>query len=351
MTAGIKNWKAFLNQDISVNWSLSGKKLALAKQVKLLQLMTNLFKSGFHLAEIIEFLDKSKLTDQKFVKTMREGLLEGKNLSEIMGDLGFNQSVVTQISLAQAHGNLQETMELVEKNLMKIQQLKKKLLQLMTYPVVLLLFLAGIMLGLKNYLLPQLESQNAASGLINHFPQLFLGGLLLIIGLSLLVIHLAKKRPALEVCRRLAKIPGLKKSARLYFTAYFAREWGNLICQGLEFREILPIMQEQKNRLFKEIGLKLEEKMNKGESFSSQIDQLKIFNPELALIIEYGELKSKLGRELLIYSDECSEKFFFQINQKMQFIQPIVFIFVALMIVLVYAAMLLPIYQNMNQLM
>jgi competence protein ComGB len=32
----------------------------------------------------------------------------------------------------------------------------------------------------------------------------------------------------------------------------------------------------------------------------------------------------------------------------MQLIQPLVFLFVALMIVLIYAAMLLPIYQNME---
>ncbi|MGZ7204745.1 competence type IV pilus assembly protein ComGB, partial [Streptococcus pyogenes] len=36
------------------------------------------------------------------------------------------------------------------------------------------------------------------------------------------------------------------------------------------------------------------------------------------------------------------------INRAMQLIQPLIFLFVALMIVLIYAAMLLPIYQNME---
>lgn len=39
---------------------------------------------------------------------------------------------------------------------------------------------------------------------------------------------------------------------------------------------------------------------------------------------------------------------FKRVHQAMNVIQPLVFVFVALMIVLLYAAMLLPIYQNME---
>ncbi|MFX3885028.1 type II secretion system F family protein, partial [Streptococcus suis] len=42
------------------------------------------------------------------------------------------------------------------------------------------------------------------------------------------------------------------------------------------------------------------------------------------------------------------EDFFSRVNRAMQFIQPLVFLFVALMVVLIYASMLLPIYQNME---
>jgi competence protein ComGB len=54
------------------------EKLAIKQQVKLMQLMTNLFSSGFHLAEIVDFLACSKLVESKFVTTMREGLSNGK---------------------------------------------------------------------------------------------------------------------------------------------------------------------------------------------------------------------------------------------------------------------------------
>ena len=69
---------------------------------------------------------------------------------------------------------------------------------------------------------------------------------------------------------------------------------------------------------------------------------------KLVLIIEYGEMKGKLGDELLIYSDESWTKFFEKVESAMNVIQPLVFLFVALMIVLIYAAMLLPIYAQMD---
>lgn len=72
------------------------------------------------------------------------------------------------------------------------------------------------------------------------------------------------------------------------------------------------------------------------------------FKKELALIIEYGEVKSKLGDELELYAEKTWEEFFLRINRAMNLIQPLVFVFVALVIVLLYAAMLLPIYQNME---
>lgn len=66
--------------------------------------------------------------------------------------------------------------------------------------------------------------------------------------------------------------------------------------------------------------------------------------------MEYGELKSKLGKELMIFSEENWSLFFERMERAMQLIQPIVFLLVALLIILIYGAMLLPIYSNMGNL-
>ncbi|MEW6857538.1 type II secretion system F family protein [Streptococcus iniae] len=76
--------------------------------------------------------------------------------------------------------------------------------------------------------------------------------------------------------------------------------------------------------------------------------QYPFFQKELSLMIEYGDIKAKLGQELEIYAQLTWERFFSRLFQATQWIQPIIFLFVALIIVCIYAAMLLPMYHSIG---
>ncbi|MDR0298649.1 MAG: type II secretion system F family protein [Streptococcaceae bacterium] len=324
----------------------------MTKQIKLIQLMNNLFASGFQFSEIIDFLERSKLAKVEFTSLMRQGMVEGLGLSEIFLRLQFSPAVVTQIALAESHGNLVETMKLVETNLRKIESVKKKLISIATYPVILLSFLILIMVGMKNYLIPELASDtashNIAVNIVSNLPTIFSCLSISTLILVLLLIWKIKRTSPLKNYQFASRIPLIKGYTKLYVTAYFTREWGVLISQGLELKEIFQISSNARSKLFAEVGQELDKKLVLGEEFHKSSQSLKIFTPELSLMIEYGEMKGKLGQELLIFSEESWEKFFQKINQIMQLIQPLIFLFVALAIVLIYAAMLLPIYQNIN---
>ena len=266
----------------------------------------------------------------------------------MMGHLGFSSAIVTQLSLAEVHGNLHLSLGKIEEYLDNLAKVKKKLIEVATYPVILLAFLLLIMLGLRNYLLPQLDSSNIATLVISNLPQIFLG-LVLALGLvSLTGLIFYRKSAKIQVFSFLARIPFLGVFIQYYLTAYYAREWGNMIGQGLELSQIFQMMQEQGNPLFREIGQDLDQALQNGHEFSKVVQHYPFFRRELGLIIEYGEIKSKLGSELEIYAEKTWEAFFTRVNRTMNLIQPLVFIFVALLIVLLYAAMLLPMYQNME---
>lgn len=334
--------------DISQVFRLRGRKLATAKQKNIITLFNNLFSSGFHLVETISFLDRSALLDKRYVNQMRTGLSQGKSFSEMMESIGFSTAIVTQLSLAEVHGNLHLSLEKIEEYLENLAKIKKKLIEVATYPLILLGFLVLIMLGLRNYLLPQLDSSNIATQIIGNLPQLFLG----IAGLVLLSILLAslfyKRSSKMRVFSILAGIPFFGIFVQTYLTAYYAREWGNMISQGMEMSQIFQMMQEQGSQLFKEIGQDLAKSLQNGHEFSHTIASYPFFKKELSLIVEYGEVKSKLGSELEIYAEKTWEAFFTRVNRSMNLVQPLVFIFVALIIVLLYAAMLMPMYQNME---
>ncbi|WP_271327896.1 MULTISPECIES: competence type IV pilus assembly protein ComGB [Lactococcus] len=338
--------------DLSHLLQLHTKKLSLARQIKLIQLMNNLFTSGFHIGEIIDFLERSGLTEKQFTSQMRRGLLRGKSLSGILDDLKFSGDVVTQLSLAESHGNIELTLGLVEQNLTRVLNIRRKLIQVATYPLILLVFLAFIMLGLKNYLLPQLEENSSlAVKIIQNLPLLFLSSILISVIFFLICKLYFRKKTALENMRVLVKLPIIGSFVQLYLTAYFSREWGNLLAQAVDLRQICFIMQEQKSRIFKEFGLDLLYSLDSGKKFEEALRVHPIFTKELSLIVEYGELKSKLGQELIVFSEESWSRFFERIERAMQLIQPLVFLIVAVLIILIYVAMLLPIYNNMGSMM
>ncbi|HFI0274264.1 TPA: competence type IV pilus assembly protein ComGB [Streptococcus suis] len=339
---------AFLQQDISVLGRRRLKKLSLERQRKVIELFNNLFASGFHLGEIVDFLRRSQLLADQYTQILSDGLVAGKPFSSLLADLAFSDTVVTQVSLAEIHGNTSLSLQHIETYLSNLSKVRKKLIEVATYPVILLGFLVLIMLGLKNYLLPQLEEGNAATMLINHLPTIFLG-LVLTILLCTLAGYIWYRRTAkITVFSRLSALPFFGKLIQTYLTAYYAREWGSLIGQGLDMQQVVRLMQEQQSQLFVEIGRDMAEALGNGQSFDQHIRSYPFFKRELSLIVEYGQVKSKLGSELAVYANECWEEFFSRVNRAMQLIQPLVFLFVALVVVLIYAAMLLPIYQNME---
>lgn len=324
------------------------KKLSLSRQKKIIQLFANLFASGFHLSEMIAFLQRSQLLEDAYTTILKEGLMAGKSFSGLLADLQFSDSVVTQLSLSEVHGNLAGSLAAVEDYLTNLTKVQKKLVEVATYPVLLLTFLVLMMLGLRHYLLPQLEEGNVATQLMNRLPLIFftVGAVLVLVGVLLTFWY--RRTAKIQAISRLAGVPVLGLLLQTYLTAYYAREWGNLIGQGLELGQIVVLMQEQSSALFREIGRETELALANGQTFHDHIQTYPFFKKELGLIIEYGQVKSKLGSELLLYGEECWEEFFAKVHLSMQWIQPLVFLFVALMIVLMYAAMLLPIYQQME---
>jgi competence protein ComGB len=306
--------------------------------------------AGFSLKEVVSFLDRSHLVSSVFVAKMTNGLDNGRPLSDMLSDLKFSPNVVTQVALAEHHGNLIKTLALVQTYLLQQQKLRRKLAQVGTYPVLLLLFLVGIMVGLNDYLLPQLDGgdDNLANRLIQIAPKAFLYGLLGCVILVVIIGWYIRSQPALGMMIRLSRLPLIGHYLRYYYTAFYAREWGNLMSQGLDMRQIVNIMQNQQSRLFVAVGKDLEKRMDRGLSFTESLQAYPFLKRELALMAEFGELKSKLGIELMVYAEECWTAFFHKLNRATQWVQPIIFIVVALMIVLIYAAMLLPIYDSMQ---
>lgn len=324
------------------------KKLTSKQQEKIIQLLYNLLTTGFSLPEVIAFLKKSQLIALPYVHQMEANLIKGNGLEDMLEELGYSDAIITQINLADRHGNIKLTLEKIQDYLIQLSRLKKKTIEVISYPIVLMGFLLVIMFGLRHYLIPHIEHQNALTCLLLYFPSLFMGSGVVLMLLVALCYWRCQLQSKLLLMSRLSRLPVLGKLLKQYLTAYYAREWGNLIGQGLELNTILEVMATEKSQLMQELAHDMTAGLLSGQSFHQKVASYPFFKKELGLMIEYGEIKSKLGRELDIYAQESWDLFFSQLYQATQLIQPLVFLLVAVIIVIIYAAILLPIYQNMG---
>lgn len=71
---------------------------------------------------------------------------------------------------------------------------------------------------------------------------------------------------------------------------------------------ILDIMAIEKSSLMKELAEDIRMSLLEGQAFHIKVATYP-FKKELSLMIEYGEIKSKLGAELEIYAQESWEQF------------------------------------------
>ncbi|WYJ89705.1 competence protein ComGB [Enterococcus sp. 9E7_DIV0242] len=335
------------------------KELSLSKKqsAAFFKLLAELIDNGFSINQSFSFMQKAKVFPQSMLDFLIDELEQGEELTHSLTALDLSAEIITQIEFAQNHGNLSGTLQGIEKHLVTIQKQRENMKKILIYPLILLVFLFSALIGMRQFLLPQLQMSGLTSTdnvgvLIVQGSPYFIGGfVLLVLLLYIGISKFLKGRTALERAIILSKVPWLRTYYIQYLSGFFALEWGKLFDQGMEIKHIVGLMGNLINEsLMKELSTAIEKGLIEGVAFYQQLSTYPFFADELSLIIQQGEVKGSLGKELLIYSELCRNSFFTRIEKLIQWFQPIIFLIIAAAVVGIYAAMLLPIYGGIEKL-
>lgn len=325
-------------------------------QADFINLLADLLGNGFTLQESFSFMEKILPQHRSVFALLDRELSKGTLFYQTMMLVGLPPLYVAQLRLADVHGDLIGTLSSISQQLKTRSNQKSDVMRVSAYPIILLAFLFGVILLMRVLLLPQLSGMYDGSGDVNlglvvieYGPIVFLGALLLGSLLALIVKIYFQRKSAIRQSIFLTSLPLVKHLFKFYYTAFFASEWGKLLNQGLEMKQVLTVMGgEGSTRLMNEIATRLTRQLERGEGIHHQIKDWSFFQVELSLIIQQGEAKGKLGDELMIYSERLRELLDKKVKGMLTWIQPLVFLLVALLIVLVYTGLLLPLYQGME---
>ncbi len=318
---------------------------------------SEMLNNGFNLLEVLSLLSKLRF-HQSILNSMIHDLQTGDSIYQALLRNHFDKQVCTQIYFAEKHGYISKTLHEAGSYLLKKEEGKKKLVKLLQYPLILLLALFVVTILLNTLLLPRIQilytsmahdhgSHKSFSLQVLSFLPYYL---LLILLLGLLIFFICKwsvkKKSAVSNATFFSKLPFIGSYYTLYQTFFIAREWSSLLRCGYSFSEIITIMREQTFLpLLHEMATDLRSQLINGKKLSDALSIFAFFEKDLASIIAHGEYNGRLDSELQFYSKVCFERLEEKLTKLFLLIQPIIFLFIGLLIITIYMAIFLPMFQ------
>lgn len=332
------------------------KKMPIKEQAKYIQLMGELLLNGFSIQEAITILLKIQAITKIHLQNAQRLLQEGHPFYDVLQQMGFSSEKLVQVELAETHGNLIETLKGIAEQFRLVEEFRKELKKMISYPCLLLFFLLGILAALQQMVLPQLLATDMVAA--SHWGIVFLKtfhwyllGVFLVGGLLLIFIQVRlTKMDIIQKYTWFSQLVFFGRMFSLYQSSYIALELGKLFYEGLELRQIIYCLKEtSQGSLIQLLAFRLTKGLESGIPLAEQFQSYTFFTEDFSQIILQGEAKGQLGKELLFYSSLTRRHFFQKINRILHWIQPLFFFGIAGLILLIYAAILLPVYGNIEE--
>lgn len=322
----------------------------------------DLLNEGYSIKSTLTFICKfEKEPVRTWIFSIQEGLLKGSSFHEELANVGFSSKTCSQIYLASQYGDYGKTISYCGTQLLEQEAMKKKLRSLLSYPVILLVFLLGMLMTMRFLILPTMATLFSSSSMdtniysnylvlfIYYSPQIIIISLLFICAGVLALNRILQQLTAVEKITFFLKWPFISVYIKNYWTHFLFLEWGQLLKNGVSFQELVSIMSnEDASQILQETGGILTREMSQGKTIKKALEVLPFFKEEALLVISHGENLGQLSTEMLTYSSYCEMELLDRIEKLLVKLQPVIFIFIALMIIAIYAAMMLPMFSMME---
>ncbi|WP_276567129.1 competence type IV pilus assembly protein ComGB [Bacillus thuringiensis] len=338
------------------------KTWSLSDQVVLLKRLGELLEKGYSLLQALGFLQFQLPVEKKVqLQHMIEGLKDGKSLHDSFHQLKFHQDMLSYLFYAEQHGDISFALQQGSALLYKKDKYRRDMMKIMQYPMFLMFFLLIMLFIFNLILLPQVEMVYSSFGsntpllteqilsAIKLLPYIILTAILtVIIGCSLYMLYF-RKLPHISQVKIMLRMPLIKTFLILKHSHYFATQLSGLLNGGLSVCEALTIMMEQRyHPFFQYEASRIERQLIGGEQLQSIIAKSGYYEKELSYVITHGQANGNLAIELGDYSDLIMEKMERKIKHMLVIIQPILFRCIGGIVVLMYLAMIMPMFQMMN---
>lgn len=97
-----------------------------------------------------------------------------------------------------------------------------------------------------------------------------------------------------------------------------------------------------------QLGEDLRRHLLEGKKISSFIRKYPFLPPELVIFFNKGQTNAELSQDLLIYSQTTYQRLMRSIDNLINLVQPLSFLVIAIIIIVIYLSILIPMYSNLG---
>jgi competence protein ComGB len=338
------------------------RKWTLNEQASFLKRMGELLARGYPIAAAIESIALHLPVHRKeeLYACLTE-LKTGAPFHVVLEGLGFNKDLIGYVYFAEQHGSFAEA--LLEGSSLAIIRDKdlRKLINLLQYPM-LLLFITGLLIiFVENTLLPRFTSLFATLGLEenfftkviyafdHYFPVLLVTMVAFLVITAIYYLFFFKNYSALKQRTLLIRLPIIGRILKLLFTHYFSIQLSFLLSGGISVSEALKLFEKNERQpFFSQLGQEIKVKLVSGETLVMILASYAFFEKEFPMIVKHGQENGKLEQELLFFSRHCITTMEELVEKRLKAIQPILYLFIGVLVVSMYLAILLPMFHLLD---
>ncbi|MBA2173612.1 type II secretion system F family protein [Halobacillus locisalis] len=327
-------------------------------QILFFHRVSHILSKGYPLLEALSMTSWDK-TLKPISDELNHSLTKGETIDEGFRNAKFSKVVTNYLYFARSQHDLASSFRQCKDILQLRREYTRKVIQATRYPVLLLLFMLVAFSIIQHTVLPNFlvlfEEQSTDTLWLLKGISLFIRTLGVLALLSVLAsILLRLITPKLSIDNRIRlfkKIPLFYKGYSFVLSFLFSHHLQTLLQTKLTLKESLEFMrQHQRYDILAHYSEQILNELAFGRTLSQAIHPCEMLRSELTDLFHQTNDVDALNDELELLSEFYMDHMKTTLLKWVQWIQPAFFLLIAFLVITIYASIMLPLYEWMNQL-
>lgn len=354
----VKTTFDFLNKDIK----LFGSGFSDKKKERFYSELCILFSANVDIRSALELIEEEQLKekDRILFSKIKESVISGMSFSKALEQTGlFTMYEYYSLQIGEESGRLSEVLAELSNFFSKKIQQKRQLTSALSYPAVVFFASFGAIFFMMKFVVPMFSDVfKRFKGELPYFTKLIIRisdvfgnySLYMILGFILLSVFFYHQRKAIWLRRSgaalILRLPVMKDMISKIYLARFCQSMNLLISAKTPLVTAIDLVKKMVGFYPIEISLEtVQEDILKGLPLHVSLSKFKIYNKRMTSLIKVAEEVNQLDTMFAKLAKQYSDEVEHQTSILGSLIEPVMIIFLGLLVALILVAMYLPLFQ------